>query len=72
MDSTRSGYNPIKQYLYTNTSGAEGTSTGNWLDFTSNGFKLRGSGSTTNQSGWDYVYLAFAEQSFAASSNAAA
>lgn len=72
IDSTRNGHNPIKQYLYTNSSGAEGTSTSNWIDFTSNGFKLRGSGSTTNQSGWSYVYLAFAEQSFAASSNAVA
>lgn len=72
MDSTRNGHNPVTQYLYPNSSGAEGTSTSNWIDFTSNGFKLRGSGSTTNQSGWSYVYLAFAEQSFAAPSNAVA
>jgi hypothetical protein len=72
MDRTRNGINPTKQYLYANSSGAEGTSTANWIDFTSNGFKLRGDGSTTNQSGWSYVYLAFAEQSFAASSNAVA
>jgi hypothetical protein len=34
------------------------------MDFTSNGFKLRGSGATINGTDANHIYLAFAENPF--------
>ena len=69
MDNKRDGYNPQKKYIFGNSSNAEGTSTTNWIDFTANGFKLRGYGATTNKNGWSYLYLAFAESPFSGQPN---
>jgi hypothetical protein len=41
----------------------EGTSN-NVSDFLSNGFKLRGTGNSSNNSGATYIYAAFAETPF--------
>ena len=48
--------------LSANLSNAEVSGTNIQIDFLSNGFKLRGTGSTINTSGQSYIYLAFAEQ----------
>ena len=47
------------------TSDAEDTGQGNWdVDAVSNGFKLRGLNQNQNQSGSNYIYMAFAENPF--------
>ena len=63
-DSKRDPHNVTGQYLLADDSGAEGTTSSNLIDFTSNGFKTRGTGSASNASGSTYIYMAFAEQPF--------
>ena len=58
FDAERNNYNVIDDWLLANSSNAEGTGTA--LDFLSNGFKLRASGSGWNDSG-TYIYLAFGQ-----------
>jgi hypothetical protein len=63
LDSKRNTYNVVNSYLDAETSAAEGTFT--FLDFTSNGFKIRTSDTSVN--GGDpryYIYMAFAENPF--------
>jgi hypothetical protein len=62
FDANRNTYNVITSVLYPNLSNAEETNTG--LDFGSNGFKVRDSGSAFNGSGNTIVYAAFAEMPF--------
>jgi hypothetical protein len=59
-DNRRPGYN-YNHYLIANTSNAEVTSD-NWVDFTSNGFKLRKGQTQSNRSDDTYIYMAFAEE----------
>jgi len=56
--------------LVANASDAENTTTGGLVDTVSNGFKLRGTGNTTNASGATYIYAAFAENPFALNARA--
>ena len=56
-------YNPNKQVLLPNDSGAEGGAN-NEVDFLSSGFKIRTSWNGMNGSGDNYIYLAFAETPF--------
>ena len=63
-DAKRNAYNLVNGILQPNESDAEATSSNNSMDFTSNGFKLRGSGATINASGGTFIYLAFAESPF--------
>ena len=65
LDTKRDIDNPVGQQLYPNLSAAEGTE--NRLDFTSNGFKFRNSGTICNASGDTYIYMAFAENPFVTS-----
>ena len=60
IDSTRSVYNQTYNYLTAQSAGAEG-GTDFPIDFYSNGFKIRGSDISYNQSGYAYFYMAFAE-----------
>ena len=60
VDNNRNTFNVVNSYLLPNAGNAEGTAT--ISDFTSNGFKLRGT--THNESGGSFIYLAFAEQPF--------
>ena len=57
-----SGSNPITQVLYPNLSSAEVTTDN--CDFLSNGFKWRSSGGNRNESGYTYIYMAWAEHPF--------
>jgi len=58
-DNKRDVDNVVNTRLLTSTSGAETTFT--TLDFLSNGFKLRTTGTAYNGNGSTYIYMAFAE-----------
>jgi hypothetical protein len=63
-DATRQGDNPQGPYLLAEDSQAEVDT--HYLDFLSNGFKYRSSHSAMNQSGANYIYIAFASNPFSA------
>ena len=67
LDHKRDIDNPAVQVLQNNEPDAEGTTTTSMLDFLSNGFKCRGTGSSINTNATDYIYIAFAEQPFVTS-----
>jgi len=62
IDTARDSYNVSSKYLYPNLSNAEGTA--GIVDITSNGFKLRASGSSYNESSATHIFAAFAESPF--------
>jgi len=64
FDSSRDTYNVTNLNLRANTSGAESTQSANYLDFLSNGFKIRGTSAGTINASQTYVYAAFAENPF--------
>ena len=64
-DAARDPINPLDLQLQPNSNGVESGSS--YMDFTANGFKLRGTQGATNTSGGTYVYLAFAENPFGGS-----
>ena len=63
-DNKRPGYNSGNYFVFPNLSNAEDTSNSTWLEFFSNGFKVRATSSTLNTSGNSYIYMAFAESPF--------
>ena len=66
-DSQRDPINPMTRDIKWNLTSAEDNSTDNYVDFLSNGFKLRsGSGGATNYngSGATHIYMAYAEHPF--------
>ena len=65
-DSTRSPFNVINDRLSPNDAAATAESI-SWIDFTSNGFKLRHGDVAWNGSGGTYIYMAFAEHPFVSS-----
>jgi hypothetical protein len=60
FDAARSPRNVVDNMLETNNSNPEALGNANKLDFTANGFKLRGIDAGTNSNG-TYIYAAFAE-----------
>jgi hypothetical protein len=60
VDTSRNSYNLTNLLLYPNLSNAEGTGTNDVLDILSNGFKLRGNGTSVNVNTGTYIYAAFA------------
>jgi len=67
-DTKRNTFNNIKDFQVANV--AEADVTGNTyqnIDILSNGFKCRGTGTGTNESGSTYIYMAFAENPFVTS-----
>jgi len=62
FDSKRSTYNSVGNLLYPNAPNAENTGA-TYLDFLSNGFKIRTASGDMNSSG-TYTYAAFAENPF--------
>jgi hypothetical protein len=62
LDSTRNTSNVTNLWLQANTNEAEQTDAA--IDFLSNGFKQRTTGSGSNASGGTYIYMAFAENPF--------
>ena len=65
-DVKRNPYNYLNKTLLPNANAveADSTSTVAGIDFVSNGFKMRGTDNGLNYSGYDYLYLAFAESPF--------
>jgi len=69
VDNKRANpFNVIDASLHPNANAAEDTSSDFFVDFTSNGFKLRDSDAQLNGSGSTYIYMAFAESPFVSSS----
>jgi hypothetical protein len=62
LDTARDPYNVAGNYLFPNSSSAEGNVP--IFDIVSNGFKVRTAGGGTNGSGDNIVYMAFAENPF--------
>ena len=58
LDNKRDTFNEVTKDLYPNTNGSE-TDNPNFLDFLSNGFKLRTVGTSVNAG--TMIYIAFAE-----------
>ena len=63
VDTSRSTYNVTEKWLIPNALDAEGSGV-NFFDVLSNGIKIRGSGGYENESGANYIYMAFAENPF--------
>jgi hypothetical protein len=63
FDSARDEYNMTVKRLRSD-SGASELNTDGQLDFLSNGFKLRNTDGSTNNSSGTYIYMAFAETPF--------
>ena len=61
FDSTREPVNPIDDLVYANSSAAESTNIYAAIDFTDTGFTVNGIGSTVNNAGGNYIYMAFAD-----------
>jgi len=67
-DNKRDPYNRATHSLFPNLSDAE-NATGWFVDYVSNGFKIRDSGSEVNASGGTYIYMAFAEAPLVGTNN---
>ena len=65
-DSARNSSNVVNRRLSPNSASAESTAH-SWVDFTSNGFKLRINDPAYNSSGASYLYYAIAEHPFVSS-----
>jgi hypothetical protein len=63
LDNTRNPTNPINRTVWANLTSAESTSY-TWMDFLSNGFKLRDASNGLNNSGATYIYMSFAQHPF--------
>jgi hypothetical protein len=62
IDNKRANpYNPVDGSLHPNATAAEDTASDFFVDFTSNGFKLRDNDAQLNGSGSTYIFMAFAE-----------
>jgi len=66
VDTSINPYNQATTYLQANTSNATvGGTSANGLDFVSNGFKIRSTDASFNETNGDtYIYMAFAESPF--------
>lgn len=64
LDNKRDPSNSLDRRLQPSTSFTEYTDVSDFCDFTSNGFKWRGSQANWNASGVGYIYMAFAESPF--------
>ena len=68
FDNKRSSFNLRDDFISPDIADAEYTgNANNRLDMLSNGFKIRGTGSATNRSGSNFIYMAFAESPFTTS-----
>ena len=65
IDTERGAYNILTPRLFAQTSGAEdGVGAVNFADILSNGFKIRLVGTSINNSGTSYIFIAFADSPF--------
>jgi hypothetical protein len=63
FDNKRSTFNAVGKYLRPNEAGSEDSGE-EYLDFLSNGFKIKNTGNRFNDAGGTYTYYAWAEQPF--------
>jgi len=66
FDAKRSTFNAVSKYLRPNSSGSEDSGE-EYVDFLSNGFKIKNTGNRFNDAGGTYTYYAWAEQPFVTS-----
>ena len=66
-DNKRSPFNVMDKQLWAHSTSSEATSSSYYLDFLSNGFKIRSSHGGYNTDDDTYIYMAFAEQPFVTS-----
>ncbi len=66
LDNKRNTYNPADDSLFANLNNAEDVTTGDDIDFLSNGFKVREGGNSVGDN-YTYIYMAFAENPFVTS-----
>ena len=66
-DNTRNTSNPITEQLFANLTNTTNTNSASYIDFLSNGFKIRGTDAGTNTDGGTVIYMAFAHQPFVTS-----
>jgi hypothetical protein len=65
QDSARSPYNAVDIFSRPDGNNVENNDSGTpWIDFLSNGFKIRSADTKINDSGETFIYLAFAETPF--------
>jgi hypothetical protein len=67
FDNKRDGFNPTNRPLFPNASDQESNSVNYYHDILSNGFKWRTNSTIMNESGGNYIYMAFAENPFVTS-----
>tara|TARA_Y100001963_G_scaffold4899_1_gene6407 strand:- start:722 stop:1762 length:1041 start_codon:yes stop_codon:yes gene_type:complete len=60
-DNTRDPYNPASHALFANVVDAEYTGSNYYVDYLSNGFKIRSTNAGIGTSGGDYIYLAWGQ-----------
>ena len=72
LDTARSSYNPSDDRLFPNEPWTEISNGDGNTDILSNGFKIRVSDTAMNASSRKYIYMAFAEHPFAATTPATA
>jgi len=60
-DNKRLGFNVTEKVFEANSTSAEDSNSGTYIDYLSNGFKIRGTGGNTNSSGVTYIYMAFGQ-----------
>ena len=63
-DDVRGTENPTTNHMFANLSNAETTNTNLYIDFLSNGFKIRGTNTNIGGGSDYYVFFAFARQDF--------
>ena len=63
-DNKRNTFNVVDKGLFASGSFAESSSSSYYIDYLSNGFKLRNTATWFNASGGSYIYMAFAENPF--------
>ena len=67
MDTKRSPFNVVDDLLEAQSDGAEATASSYYVDYLSNGFKIRNTNNVFNNSSGSYIYMAFAEEPLVAS-----
>ena len=74
VDNKRDDDNPVVQHLFANSNAAEasGTSYSDFIDFLSNGFKIRSGSGEVDGSGNTIIYMAIAENPFVANDSGTA
>ena len=65
VDTIRNPYNTVTNQLAPNSSAAETTTAGLYINALSNGFQVVGTGGGTNTNGTRYIYACFASNPFA-------